>query len=142
MDMQTLLALAALHHKNGQVELANQVLAQTCTLEGFDSYVSDLIRRPMPSALVNGVQPSENTIAPSLHGSTSAPLEKVVAIAANIYAHNSRLDDGDYLEFSPSVEALAYVDGQDDGYDDFDLASASNVEEKPKVAFGRIEIKL
>lgn len=138
MDVQTLLALAAIHQRNGQADIACQLMTQASTLEGFDSYVNEVIRRPMNSALVGGVQTSENTIAPSLHGGTVS-LEKAVAIAANIYAHNSRLDDGDVLEFGPSAEALAYADGNLSEIDDDDLVSVASEE---RVKFGSIEIQL
>lgn len=143
-DIQTMLAIAAFHHRNGQTDLANSVIAQATTLEGFESYVSDLVRRPMNSALVGGVPVSENTLAPSLHGAGTGKvsLEKAVAIAASIYTHNTRLDDGDYLEFSPSAEALAYADGSDSHDDDELVSIASNSEPEAPAKFGRITIQL
>lgn len=140
-DIQTMLAIAAFHHRNGQTDLANSVIAQATTLEGFESYVSELVRRPMNSALVGGVPVSENTLAPSLHGGTVS-LEKAVAIAASIYTHNTRLDDGDYLEFNPSAEALAYADGSDSHDDDELVSIASNSEPEAPAKFGRITIQL
>lgn len=142
-DIQTMLAIAAFHHRNGQTDLANSVIAQATTLEGFESYVSELVRRPMNSGLVGGVQQSENTIAPSLHGAgPNLSLEKAVAIAASIHTHNSRLDDGDFLEFNPSAEALAYADGTG-AHDDDELVSvASNSKPEAPAKFGRITIQL
>lgn len=142
-DIQTMLAIAAFHHRNGQLELANNVIAQATTLEGFESYVSELVRRPMGSALVGGAPKGENTIAPSLHGAgPNVSLEKAVAIAASVYAHNSRMDDGDFLEFNPSAEALAYADGTE-AHDDDELVSvASNSEPVATAKSGRVTIQL
>lgn len=139
MNVQTLLAMAALHQRNGQSDLACQLMGQAATLDGFDSYVSEIIRRPMNSALVGGAPRGENTIAPSLHGSQDS-LGLAVAIASNIYTHNSYLDDDEVLEFSPSTEALAYASGNDSDFiDDDELVSVST--DEPKASFGRIEIK-
>lgn len=139
MNIATLLAMAALHQRNGQSDVACQLMTQASTLEGFDSYVAEVIRCPMNSALVGGVPRSENTLAPSLHGQDS--LNLAVAIASNIYAHNSRLDEDEVLEFSPSTEALAYASGNDSDFiDDNELVSTSNNVESVS-SFGRIEIK-
>ncbi|MNV84516.1 hypothetical protein D3C71_1783940 [compost metagenome] len=118
------------------------MIAQATTLEGFESYVSELVRRPMGSALVGGAPVSENTIAPSLHGAgPNLSLEKAVAIAASVYTHNTRLDDGDYLEFNPSAEALAYADGSD-AIDDDELVSVASDRVEAPAKFGRITIQL
>lgn len=140
MDVKTLLALAALNQRNGQCDIAQQLLARACSLEGFDSYVSEVIRMPMNSSLVGGVPQSENTLAPSLHGYASDDIEQIVATAAAIYTRNSLLDEGDALEFHPTVAALADAGSGVDfsGVDDDSLVSTSSDQMKP----GRIRIRI
>lgn len=140
MDVKTLLTLAALNQRNGQCDIAQQLLSRACSLEGFDSYVSEVIRMPMNSSLVGGVPASENTLAPSLHGYASDDIEQIVATAAAIYTRNSLLDDGDALEFHPIIAAQADAGSGVDfsGVDDDSLVSTGSTQLKP----GRIRIHI
>lgn len=177
MDIQALLALAAICNKNGRKELALAVLDQACNcdefstitnslqpalngqligygenqagidpgngsegrMDGFDSYVDEVNKvAPRTQKVGGGVSPSENSFAPSIHGSDSVALGHIISIASAVYSQKRYLHDGDELIVDPQIQATA---ADLDPYDENELVHVNRTV-NPPLKPGRVRIKM
>lgn len=134
MDAKTLMCFAIMAMKQGREKLACDILKHTaeCDLsefmsvgqdgqgiDGLNSYVDEVWRMPTRAEQGSSVPPSENTLAPSLHGNSQGPnlmaissnmpmddieaLDVAVAAASSAFMQSKFVDDGDILLFGPYV---------------------------------------
>ena len=155
MDAKTLICFAMMAAKQGRQQLACDILKHACECEnasefvsfgqdgqgidGLNSYVDEVSRRSSPAMIGGGVSPSDNTIAPSLHGngannsemrfnayaSDDEALSYAVAVASSAVMQSRFIDDGDILLFESPLN----------------IAEASATYEKP-LQPGRISITI
>ena len=140
MDAKTLICFAMMAMKQGREKLACDILkhASDCEnasefvsygqdgqgIDGLNSYVDEVSRRSSPAMIQGGVSPSDNTLAPSLHGNGDGgnspvaefkatandheALAYAVAVASSVVMQNRFIEDGDILLFdAPYIQAEA-----------------------------------